>query len=365
MRKDIHIHSEAAVVPSRRRLRAVPTPPSAGRGRFGDYLSDLDSRAGAYLTRIAESGRRSMRSRLDRAARIILTGSGVETFPWGDLSYEDVVRVRTRLSMEGLSAATINLTLVALRRVAREARRLKVMTPEAEAAIREVETVRAESVLRGRMLTPGERRHLFAACARDAGARGRRDACIVALLLGAGLRRDECAGLPPEAVEESGRRLRVTGKGGKQTVLPLHAEAARAVCDWLRVRGRCAGPLLAPVSWSGRVRAGLSLSGQDVYRAVLRLAAEAGIPRCTPHDLRRTFISELLDKTDEFTAQRLARHANSSTTGRYDRRGEREAERAVRSLYVPYVRPPSRPRPKRKPHGARRKKGRKRVNKVF
>jgi len=363
MRKGIHIHSAEAPA-SPRRLRAVPAPAERRRERFGDRLSDLSNPAGAYLGRIEKSGRRSMRSRLDRAARIILTGSSVETFPWGELSYEDVVRVRTRLSFEGLSAATINLTLIALRRVAREARRGKLMTPEAEAAIREVEPVRAEASLRGRMLTPAERRRLFAACARAAGARGRRDACIVALLLGAGLRRDECAGLPLGAVESGGRRLRVTGKGGKETVLPLHAEAASAVRDWLRVRGQGAGALLAPVSWSGRVRAGLALSGQDVYRVVLRLAAEAGIERCTPHDLRRTFISELLDKTDEFTAQRLARHANSSTTGRYDRRGEREAERAVRSLYVPYLRPPTRPRPKRTPRKAK-KKFRRRVNRAL
>lgn len=59
--------------------------------------------------------------------------------------------------------------------------------------------------------------------------------------------------------------------------------------------------------------------------------------RCMPYYLRRAFISELLLKTDELTAQRLARHANSSMTGPYDRGGERKAERAVCLVYVPYL----------------------------
>lgn len=358
MRKDIHIHSGREGAP---RLAAAPPPAALSRSKHsvsGARLSDLDNPAESYLALLEPSGARSMRLRLDRAARIVQIGAGVDTFPWGQLTYEDVVRVRTRLSMEGLSAATVNLTLIALRRVAREARRLKQMDPETEAAIREVEPVEREAAPRGRMLSPEEKRLLFEACARDATARGRRDACLLALMLGAGLRREECARLRPEAVEDGGLRLRVRGTRGREAVLPLHPEAARAVSDWMRVRGRAEGPLLCPVSWSGRVRAGLALTGQDVYRAVLSLAARAGVGRCTPHDLRRTFISELLDSTDEWTAQRLARHKNSSTTGRYDRRGERAERKAVRDLYVPYLKPPTRPRPKRRPRKGRRRRHR-------
>lgn len=296
-----------------------------------------------------------MRARLDRAASLIIAGSGARDFPWGQLRYEHVVYLRKRLQMEGCSASHVNLTLVALRRVAREARRLGQMElPDAQ-AICEVEGVRHESLPAGRMLAPKERLSLFRACARDSTPRGRRDACAIALMMGTGLRREECASLDLASLDVSGRQLRLVGKGGREATLPIKAEVAQAVSDWLRVRGRRHGALLLPVSWSGRVREG-RLSGQDVYRIIIARSREAGLDHCTPHDLRRTFISELLDSEDTATVQQLARHKNPAVTVRYDRRGERTKRRAVSTLYVPYRRPPTRPRPKRKPGRRRRRR---------
>lgn len=79
------------------------------------------------------------------------------------------------------------------------------------------------------------------------------------------------------------------------------------------------------------------MSEQGVLRALQRRGEQAGVAPFSPHDLRRTFISDLLDAgADIVTVSQLAGHASPSTTSRYDRRGEEAKLRAIDLLNVPY-----------------------------
>jgi integrase/recombinase XerD len=79
------------------------------------------------------------------------------------------------------------------------------------------------------------------------------------------------------------------------------------------------------------------MTNQAVMARQRRRAMKAGVGHFSPHDLRRTCISVLLDAgADIATVQKLAGHASVGTTGRYDHRGEHAKQRAATLLHVPY-----------------------------
>ena len=95
-------------------------------------------------------------------------------------------------------------------------------------------------------------------------------------------------------------------------------------------------PLFVPVHQSGRMRVA-RMTTQAVYNMLQKRAGQADIADVTPHDFRRTAISNLIDATDLATAQAIAGHADPKTTARYDRRGERKKQEAAALLTVAYT----------------------------
>jgi site-specific recombinase XerD len=133
-----------------------------------------------------------------------------------------------------------------------------------------------------------------------------------------------------------------SGKGNQARVTYLAEGGRAAVAAWLAHRGEASGPLLWPLNKGGRPTP-RRLSGQAVLGALRKRAAQAGVAACSPHDLRRTMIGDLLEAgADVATVQRLAGHADVRTTGRYDRRGEATKRRAAGLLHVPYQPPAGR-----------------------
>jgi site-specific recombinase XerD len=184
----------------------------------------------------------------------------------------------------------------------------------------------------------GELRALFAACARDKRPGGVRDAALLAVLYGGGLRRSELVALNLSDYNPETRELRVRrGKGKKARVCYAPVGCMQALARWLECRGIKHGPIFC------RIRKGNNillerLTGQAVLFVLNQRAQQAEVKAFSPHDLRRTFIGDLLEAgADIATVQHLAGHANVQTTARYDRRGEQTKKRAVDMLHVPYT----------------------------
>jgi len=139
-----------------------------------------------------------------------------------------------------------------------------------------------------------------------------RDAAIVELLYASGLRVSELVGLDLHDVDLVGMTVRVLGKGGKERIVPFGGAADRALRAHLGERGAAAGAVFLN-------RRGGRLTVRSVHTIVHRRAAAAGIGRrVSPHTLRHTFATHLLDSgADLRMIQELLGHSRLSTTQRY------------------------------------------------
>ncbi len=238
---------------------------------------------------------------------------------------------------ERYSHATANKTLAALRGVLRESWRLGQVDAETYHRAADLKGIRGYTLPRGRALSAGEIRGLFGACADDPTPAGRRDAAIFALLYGAGLRRAEVVALDLADYEADGGALTIRGaKGRKDRLAYATNGSALALEAWLAVRSSDPGPLFHPINKGGRIQR-RRMTSQAVFNMVRKRASQAQVPTFSPHDLRRSFISDLLDVgADISTVQHLAGHASVSTTATYDRRGEAAKRRASEMLAVPF-----------------------------
>ncbi len=116
----------------------------------------------------------------------------------------------------------------------------------------------------------------------------------------------------------------------------LNDSLNRAMEDWLEVRGLKPGPFFLPIRKDGDLEL-RRMTTQAVYNLLRKRAAQAGVRNFSPHDLRRTFVSDLLEAgADIAIVAKMAGHANVQTTARYDRRPEEAKRRAASLLDVPY-----------------------------
>jgi site-specific recombinase XerD len=122
-------------------------------------------------------------------------------------------------------------------------------------------------------------------------------------------------------------------KGNRDREADLTDRAEQYLHEWLAIRGDEAGPLFCRIRKNGALVQGRPLTAQAVYNVLKKRAAQAGIDELfTPHDFRRTFVSNLLEAgADLATVSKMAGHANVQTTAKYDRR-DREARRKVAAL---------------------------------
>ncbi|MDQ6694457.1 MAG: tyrosine-type recombinase/integrase [Chloroflexota bacterium] len=292
--------------------------------------------ARVYLMRLAPGSRPAMQSSLAMMAEI-LTGGACSwlTMPWHSLDAQHTKALRSELALR-YAPATANKMLAALRGTLREAWELGLISAEQYQRAISVRAVRGDRLLTGRALASGEMRALFSSCSRDTSPAGTRDAALLAVLYGSGLRRSEVVALDvADYNEEEGSITVRSGKGNKDRICYTAAGETSFIDRWLRIRGEHGGAIFCAIQKGGKIR-DRRLTDRAVLYIVQRRAQQAGVKIFSPHDLRRTMISDLLDAGADISAvQQLAGHANVQTTTRYDRRGESAKKKAAKLLHIP------------------------------
>jgi integrase/recombinase XerC len=153
-----------------------------------------------------------------------------------------------------------------------------------------------------------------------------RDAAMVELLYGSGLRVGELVGLDAQAsgaargwIDLDAGEAHVLGKGSKRRTVPLGAKSVQALRAWLPLRATLGAAAVQPALFMGRN--GTRLTPQSIWQRLKRRSQQAGLATPVhPHMLRHSFASHMLQSSGDLRAvQELLGHANITTTQVYTR----------------------------------------------
>lgn len=278
----------------------------------------------------------TMKSALDNIARLVDRRASASTLAWGQLRFQHVAAIRAHL-IKTCAPRTVNRSLSALRGVLRASWKLgQINTDDYQRAIDFKGVKTADLAPAGRVASLAEVGAVLRAAMKQEPPKSWRDQAIVLVMVAGGLRRQEASSLDVISYDfERGSVAVRRGKGGKyrMTYLPEgYREFFEPWVSFQKDRG-CSDLFVRWDRVDGPTHERLQPSGIDYVLG--ELVELSGVADLTPHDLRRTFATNLLDNgTDILMVQKLMGHADVKTTAIYDRRGEKSKQAAVENMPI-------------------------------
>lgn len=261
------------------------------------------------------------------------------SFDWSSLRYPDIMDIRAWL-VENWKPESVRLALTVLKGILETSYDLQLLT--ADDLMRAIKPTKFKvkkniNAATGRMLTPEEIAALLKTCQKGERNRAIRDAAILMLMVSCGLRREEVTTLQFTEYDQETGRLIVHGKGDKDRTAYLINGAHVAMNAWIHIRGNEPGPLFQSIVKSDTIT-GKAINVVSVWSMIKMRQQMAGIPAFTPHDLRRTCISNMIDLgIDMFTIASIVGHGSPEITSRYDRRNETRKIEGFTKYHVPFT----------------------------
>lgn len=218
----------------------------------------------------------------------------------------------------GMTPASINQRLSAIRRLASEAADNGLLADGHAQAISRAKGVKQQGARLGNWLTKEQAQELLR-LPDTRTLKGLRDRAILSILLGCGLRREECAALTVGQIQQREGRwvlVDIEGKGARVRSVPMPSWAWVAVNEWLTA-ARIEDGLVFRALWKDGTFRREAMTSQAIYNMVVEYAERLGV-NVRPHDLRRSF-AKLAHKGDAALEQIQFSlgHSSVKTTERY------------------------------------------------
>lgn len=291
--------------------------------------------ASVYLAMLSPSSRPAVQHFLNVIAYQLSEGQyDAYSFPWGELRYPQTRAILGWLA-ENYKPVTANSMRAALKRVMIEAWRLgQIKTEDYMLAVDLPAIKREPHHSQERILSQSEITALIEVCRRDPTPAGVRDGAIVAVMAGAGLRAQEVTKLELKDVDLATNTLTISTSKTRQC--PLISGSELALQAWLQLRGTQPGPVFYPIKKGGEIIM-RPMTQAFLVTMLKKRAEQAGLSKFSPNDLCRTFICKLLEAgVDITTVQKLAGHAQLTTTIKYTRLKEATNSTSLARLRLPY-----------------------------
>jgi len=237
----------------------------------------LDQLKDSVLARLTPNTKRAY----DRALTDYITWSQSNGQP---MDYASINSYVDELHNAGVSASSLNQRLYAIKKFAKEAYHRNWIDSETYTRIKEIENVKVKGQKLGNWLSKGQVEDALN-IPNTKTLKGRRDRAILAILFGAGLRRDELCNLKADQVQQRDGRwvlVDIQGKGNKTRSVPI-ASWVKAIIDSYLEMYTPVEYLFVSVYKGDNVREE-QLTSDAIYKII-----QSYLPDVAPHDLRRTF----------------------------------------------------------------------------
>ena len=278
----------------------------------------------------------AMKSSLGKIAAIVDAGATAESLPWHQLRFQHTQAIRAEL-VRTYGPRTVNRMLSAMRGVMKAAWQLNQITTDDYQRAMDFKGLKTKDLPpAGRVVEIDEVRTILITAVNQEAPKSWRDQALLVAMFAGGLRRQEAGAIDTKNFDLSTGAVTIRrGKGGKFRTAYLAEGYREWVEPWAEFqRKRGCEPMF--VRWNkdtGPTMKRLSNAGVDYVLG--ELVDLAGIADLTPHDLRRTFATDLLEQgADILMVQKLMGHADVKTTAIYDRRGEKSKQAAAEKMPI-------------------------------